>query len=41
MFLWFLLRDEQRLGGWQSGLVTFDGKRKPSFHAFRRAAAPG
>ena len=39
IFLWFLLRDEQRLEGWQSGLVTFDGKRKPSFAAFRRAAA--
>ena len=39
LFLWFLLRDEQRLSGWQSGLVTFDGKRKPSFNAFRRAAA--
>ncbi len=39
MFLWFLLRDEQRVSGWQSGLVTFDGKRKPSFDAFRRAAA--
>jgi hypothetical protein len=39
MFLWFLLRDEERIGGWQSGLTTFDGKRKPSFDAFRRAAA--
>ena len=39
MFLWFLLRDEERLGGWQSGLTTFDGKRKPSFNAFRRAVA--
>jgi hypothetical protein len=39
LFLWFLLRDEERLSGWQSGLVTFDGKRKPSFDAFRRAAA--
>jgi hypothetical protein len=38
VFLWFLLRDEQRLGGWQSGLTTFQGKRKPSFNAFRRAA---
>jgi hypothetical protein len=38
VFLWFLLRDEQRLGGWQSGLTTFEGKRKPSFNAFRRAA---
>ncbi|MCZ7588995.1 MAG: glycosyl hydrolase [Gaiella sp.] len=39
MFLWFLLRDEERLEGWQSGLTTFDDKRKPSFNAFRRAAA--
>ncbi len=39
LFLWFLLRDEQRLSGWQSGLMTFDGKRKPSFAAFQRAAA--
>jgi hypothetical protein len=39
LFLWFLLRDEERLSGWQSGLVTFDGKRKPSFNAFQRAAA--
>jgi len=38
VFLWFLLRDEQRLGGWQSGLTTFESKRKPSFNAFRRAA---
>ena len=38
VFLWFLLRDEQRLGGWQSGLTTFQGKRKSSFNAFRRAA---
>jgi hypothetical protein len=38
MFLWFLLRDEPRLGGWQSGLTTVTDKRKPSFNAFRRAA---
>ena len=37
IFLWFLLRDEERLGGWQSGLTTFDDKRKTSFNAFRRA----
>jgi hypothetical protein len=37
IFLWFLLRDEERLGGWQSGLTTFDGTRKTSFNAFRRA----
>jgi putative glycosyl hydrolase len=35
MFLWFLLRDEQRLGGWQSGLLTASGKRKPAFNTFR------
>ena len=38
LFLWFLLRDEDRLGGWQSGLMTYEGLRKPSFNAFRRAA---
>jgi hypothetical protein len=37
MFLWFLLTDEERLGGWQSGLTTVDGKRKVSFRAFQRA----
>jgi hypothetical protein len=39
VFLWFLLRDEERQEGWQSGLMTYDGLRKPSFDAFRRAAA--
>ncbi len=37
MFLWFLLTDEERLGGWQSGLTTVTGKRKASFRAFQRA----
>ena len=36
MFLWFLLRDERRYDGWQSGLITVAGKRKPAFAAFRR-----
>jgi hypothetical protein len=36
MMLWFLLRDEGRLGGWQSGLFTVGGKRKPAYNAFRR-----
>jgi hypothetical protein len=36
MFLWFLLRDEHRVDGWQSGLITVGGKRKPAFNAFRR-----
>ena len=38
MLLWFLLRDEKRLSGWQSGLETATGKHKPSFNAFLRAA---
>jgi len=38
MFLWFLLRDEQRLAGdgWESGLLTAAGAKKPSFAAFQR-----
>jgi hypothetical protein len=39
MLLWFLLEDEPRLGGWQSGLETATGKPKPAFAAFARAAA--
>jgi hypothetical protein len=35
--VWFLLRDETRLGGWQSGLMTATMVRKPSFAAFRAA----
>ncbi|HEV8686088.1 MAG TPA: glycosyl hydrolase, partial [Gaiellaceae bacterium] len=31
LMLWFLLRDEPKLGGWQSGLMTRTGKKKPSF----------
>ena len=36
MMLWFLLKDEGRLGGWQSGLFTVGGKKKPAYDAFRR-----
>ena len=36
MMLWFLLRDEPTLGGWQSGLFTASGKKKPAFAAFLR-----
>jgi hypothetical protein len=37
MMLWFLLRDEARLQeGWQSGLLTASGARKPAFAAFQR-----
>jgi len=36
LMLWFLLRDEGRLAGWQSGLMTVSGKHKPAYNAFRR-----
>jgi putative glycosyl hydrolase len=38
MMLWFLVRDEPSLSGWQSGLLTSDGRRKPAFAAFQRLA---
>jgi hypothetical protein len=38
MFLWFLLEDEVRPEGWQSGLMTSGGAKKPSFPAFVKAA---
>jgi hypothetical protein len=34
LFTWFLLKDNPSLGGWQSGLETIDGKKKPSYDAF-------
>jgi hypothetical protein len=37
MFVWFLIRDERRLAGWQSGVVTVNGKRKPAYRAFQTA----
>jgi hypothetical protein len=36
-FIWFLIRDERRLSGWQSGVVTTSGRRKPAFRAFQVA----
>jgi hypothetical protein len=36
MLVWFLIRDERRLSGWQSGVVSVRGKRKPSFRAFQK-----
>lgn len=36
MMLWFLIKDEPKLSGWQSGFLTVSGKRKPSFRAFQR-----
>jgi hypothetical protein len=38
LMLWFLVKDEYRLHGWQSGLVSGAGKRKPSFAAFRQVS---
>ena len=38
MMLWFLLRDEPIIEGWQSGLMTSRGAKKPAFNAFRTAA---
>jgi hypothetical protein len=35
MLIWFLIRDERRLSGWQSGVITSSGKRKPAFRAFQ------
>jgi polysaccharide biosynthesis protein PslG len=37
LMVWFMLRDDTNLDiGWQSGLLTASGKKKPSFNAFRR-----
>jgi hypothetical protein len=38
MFIWFLLKDEIRTDGWQSGLMTARGAKKPSFPAFVKAS---
>ena len=35
MLVWFLIRDEPRLSGWQSGVMTTRGARKPAFRAFQ------
>jgi hypothetical protein len=39
MMLWFLLKDEPTLSGWQSGLLTSSGKKKPAYTAFMKMAA--
>ncbi|HEV2901871.1 MAG TPA: glycosyl hydrolase [Gaiellaceae bacterium] len=38
MFVWFLIRDEGRLSGWQSGVVTRRGARKPAYRTFQTFA---
>jgi hypothetical protein len=35
LMLWFLLKDEPNLSGWQSGLETVTGQKKPAFSAFQ------
>ncbi len=35
LMLWFLVRDEPNLSGWQSGLLTSTFKKKPSYNAFK------
>ena len=35
LMLWFLVRDEPNVAGWQSGLITTGGTRKPAFSAFQ------
>jgi putative glycosyl hydrolase len=35
MMLWFLLRDDPSVNGWQSGLITARGAKKPAFAAFQ------
>jgi hypothetical protein len=36
MMLWFQIKDDSRLAGWQSGLMTVGGKKKPAFTTFMR-----
>ena len=36
MLVWFLLRDEPDLSGWQSGLLTVAGVKKPAWTVFRK-----
>jgi Glycosyl hydrolase catalytic core len=35
LMLWFLLKDEPNISGWQSGLETDTGRKKPAFNAFQ------
>ena len=37
VMIWFMLRDDSNIrSGWQSGLITRSGKRKPAFTTFSR-----
>lgn len=35
LMIWFLVRDEPNLAGWQSGLIDSAGAKKPSYNAFK------
>jgi hypothetical protein len=35
MMVWFLMRDEPNVNGWQSGLINAAGKKKPAYAAFK------
>ena len=36
MMLWFQVKDEPGIGGWQSGLITSRGKKKPAYVTYSR-----
>jgi hypothetical protein len=36
MMLWFQVKDEPGIGGWQSGLITTRGKKKPAYVTYAR-----
>ena len=38
MLLWFLVRDQPEISGWQSGLETIAGVKKPAWNAFAELA---
>jgi hypothetical protein len=39
MLVWFLLKDDADVSGWQSGLMTVSGARKPAWSTFRATPA--
>jgi hypothetical protein len=40
MMLWYLVRDEPNIGGWQSGLETVGGVHKPAWNTFINLPRP-
>ena len=40
MMLWYLVRDEPNIGGWQSGLETVAGVHKPAWNTFINLPRP-